>query len=292
VFAHPVPGGATASPSDTLDGVGNEWSGKTKGEPVELRLDGMSALVTGASGGIGQGIALALGAAGADVMVVYHRDEAGAEATASQIRAHGRRTLVQQTDVADPAQVETLFAAHLGAFGGIDVLVNNAGVVNTHARLHEQPMDEFERVMRTNFYGAFSCSRLAARAMIDAGRGGRIINISSVHEEACGDGAGAYCISKAALRNLTRTMAIELGPHGITVNDIAPGMILTEGMNQRAYEDEAYRAQAAEQIVARRAGVPADIANMALFLASPAASYCTGSTHYVDGGWMLTWPPV
>jgi glucose 1-dehydrogenase len=146
--------------------------------------------------------------------------------------------------------------------------------------------------MKTNLYGPLYCSRFAARSMIEAGAGGRIINISSVHEEACWAGAGAYCISKSGLRNLTRTLAIELGPHGITVNDVAPGMIVTEGMNSRAFEDDEYLTHAASQIVMRRAGLPADIAAMVVFLASDLGSYCTGSTHYVDGGWMLTWPPV
>jgi glucose 1-dehydrogenase len=258
---------------------------------LEIRLDGKSALVTGSSSGIGQGIAKTFAEAGADVTVVYHTDAEGAETTAAHIRAQGCRALVQQADVGDPDLVEGLFAAHFDSFGGIDILVNNAGM-GIHGLLHEQPLEEFERVMKTNFYGALYCSRLAARSMIEEGKGGRIINISSVHEEACSQGAGAYCISKAALRNLTRTMAVELGPHGITVNDIAPGMIATAGMNARAQKDATYRAEAAAQIVARRVGVPEDIAAMALFLATDAGSYCTGSTHYVDGGWMLTWPPV
>lgn len=258
---------------------------------VELRLDGKTALVTGASSGIGKQIARSFGEAGADVTVVYHSNEQGAVETADHIRSHGRRALVHKAEVGDALQAEALFGAHLTEFGGIDVLVNNAGI-GIHGMLHEQPLDDFERVMRTNLYGPLYCSRHAARAMLAAGRGGRIINISSVHEEACWAGEGAYCISKAGLRNLTRTMAIELGPHGITVNDIAPGMIATEGMNKRAHEDEHFRAEAGQQIVARRVGRPEDVAATALFLASDAASYCTGSTHYVDGGWMLTWPPV
>jgi glucose 1-dehydrogenase len=258
---------------------------------VELRLDGKAALVTGSSGGIGKRIAEVLGEAGADVTVVYHGDAEGAEETAAHIRNHGRSANVRQADVADPAQVDALFEAHFAAFGKIDVLVNNAGI-GIHGYLHEQPLEEFDRVMHTNLYGPLYCSRHAARAMIAAGQGGRIINISSVHEEACWAGDGAYCISKAGLRNLTRTMAIELGPHNITVNGIAPGAIVTKGMNTRAYEDERYRLQVAEQIVLRRVGEPDDVASMALFLASDAASYCTGSTYFVDGGWMLTWPPV
>jgi glucose 1-dehydrogenase len=258
---------------------------------VELRLDGKTALVTGSSSGIGKRIAEVLGESGADVTVVYNVDAKGAEATAEHIREHGRTAHVRRADVADPVQVDALFETHFAAFGKIDVLVNNAGM-GIHGYLHEQPLEEFDRVMRTNLYGPLYCSRHAAKAMIAAGRGGRIINISSVHEEACWAGAGAYCISKAGLRNLSRTMAIELGPHNITVNDIAPGAIATKGMNSRVYEDEHYRSQVAQQIVLRRVGEPDDVASMALFLASDAGSYCTGSTHFVDGGWMLTWPPV
>jgi glucose 1-dehydrogenase len=262
-----------------------------EGALVELRIDDKRALVTGSSGGIGQRIATLLAEAGADITVVYRTDERGAEETAAQIRSSGRRALVQECDVGDAEQVERLFEAHVAAFGGIDILVNNAGI-GISGLLHVQPLEDFEQVMRTNLYGPLYCSRHAARSMIAAGNGGRIINISSVHEEACGTGSGAYCISKAGLRNLTRTMAIELGQYGITVNGISPGMIVTEGMNSRAYIDEDYRSEAASKIVMRRAGMPDDVAAMALFLASDAASYCTGSTHFVDGGWMLTWPPV
>jgi glucose 1-dehydrogenase len=258
---------------------------------VELRLDGKATLVTGASSGIGQGIAKLFAEAGADVTVVYRRDPAGAEETAEAIRKSGRSALVHQADVGDAGEAARLFDAHLAAFGKIDVLVNNAGI-GAGGFVHELAHEDWERVLRTNLYGPFFCSQLAARSMIAAGNGGRIINISSVHEEACTPGSAPYNVSKAGLRNLTRTQAAELGPYGITVNDIAPGMIVTQGLNSRAYHDEEYRNNAASHIVARRAGLPSDIAAMALFLASDAGSYCTGSTHFVDGGWMLTWPPV
>jgi glucose 1-dehydrogenase len=257
---------------------------------MELRLDGKVALITGSDSGIGRGIAELFAASGADVTVTYFTDQAGAEETAAMVRGHGRRALVVQVDVGMPDQVERLFAAHDAAFGRIDVLVNNAAT-GAHGEVTDLPFSSWERVIRTNLHGPFLCSQQAGRRMLARGEGGRIINISSVHEESCWPGSAAYCVSKVGLRNLTRTMAIELGPHGITVNDIAPGMILTP-MNHRAATDPEYLREAEAQIVARRAGQPRDIANMALFLASDAGSYCTGSTHYVDGGWMLTWPPV
>lgn len=258
---------------------------------MDLRLDGKVALVTGASSGIGQGIATAFAQAGADVTVNYNGGLEGAESTAAAIRAAGRRALVVKADVGNPDDVARMFDTHMTGFGKIDILVNNAAI-GSHGLVHELAHEEWERVLRTNLFGPFYCSQRAARAMLAAGAGGRIINISSVHEEACWDGGVAYNVSKGGLRNLTRTQATELGPHGITVNDIAPGMILTQGLNSKAFHSQELQDQAAAQIVARRPGVPADIAAMAIFLASDAGSYCTGSTHYVDGGWMLTWPPV
>ncbi|MFL5758302.1 MAG: SDR family oxidoreductase [Thermomicrobiales bacterium] len=257
---------------------------------MDYRLDGKVALVTGSDRGIGRGIAETFAANGADILVTYFENKAGAEETAAAVVAAGRRAEVAQVDVGNEDEVARMFARLDDAFGRINILVNNAGVSIAGA-LHEIPVADWERVLRTNLYGAFFCARQAIPRMIAEGNGGRIINISSVHEEACWSNAGAYCVSKAGLRNLTRTLAIELGEHGITANDIAPGMIVTP-MNRRAMEDANYLKNAAAQIVLRRAGAPADVAAMALFLASDAGSYCTGATYFVDGGWMLTWPPV
>jgi glucose 1-dehydrogenase len=257
---------------------------------MDVRLDGKVALVTGSDQGIGRGIAEALAASGADVFITYCRNRTGAEETAARIETAGHRVAIGQVDVCQEEDVDRLFVELDEAFGRIDILVNNAGI-SCSGLLHEIPTVDWDLVLRTNLYGPFFCARQAARRMIAQGSGGRIINISSVHEESCWPNAGPYNISKVGLRNLTRTLAVELGEYGITVNDIAPGMILTP-MNQRAMSDAGYLEDAEAQIVLRRAGRPADVAAMAVFLASDFASYSTGSTHFVDGGWMLTWPPV
>lgn len=255
-----------------------------------LDLNGKIALVTGASSGIGRGIAETLAQHGADVAVNYHHDAAGAEETARRIRTVGRRALVIGADVGDPDAVAQMFAMVDGVFGRLDILINNAGI-SGGGRIHEMPFSEWERVLRTNLHGPFLCAQQAARRLIAQGGGGRIVNISSVHEEACSVGGGAYCAAKAGLRNLTRTLALELGEHGVTVNDVAPGMILTP-MNHRAQEDPAHLRWAEAQIPIRRVGQPGDIGNMVAFLCSDEGSYCTGSTFFVDGGWMLSYPPV
>lgn len=257
---------------------------------MELRLDNKVALVTGSDSGIGQGIAKALAESGADVVVTWRSDRTGAEETAKLVTDAGRNALVMRADVGDAASIEALFAGLDERFGRLDIMVNNAGISERGA-VHELDFDAWSRVLNVNLNGTFRCSQLAAQRMLKQGDGGRIINITSVHQEACSGTGAAYNASKAAIRNLTRTQAIELGPHGITVNIIAPGMIVTP-MNQRAIDDPDYLAWAGEQIPARRAGYPADIANMAVFLCSDFASYCTGSTFFVDGGWMLTRPPV
>lgn len=257
---------------------------------MELRLDGRVALVTGSDSGIGQGIARLYAASGADVVVHYYTDREGAESTAAIVRDAGQRAIIVQADLGDEQDVEGVFAEIDDAFDRIDILINNAGQ-GSGGLVHELDPALWDRVLRTNLYGPFFCSRLAARRMIERNEGGRIINVTSVHQEACMAGGAAYCVSKAGLRNLTRTQAIELAEYGITVNNIAPGMILTP-MNQQAVDDAEVRHDAEAQIPLLRAGVPRDIAHMALFLASDASSYCTGSTYYVDGGWMLVQPDV
>lgn len=253
-------------------------------------LAGRVALVTGAGSGIGRGCAIALAEAGADIAVNFRKSQDGANQTAALVEALGRRALTVRADVGDIEAVDAMFESVAASFGRLDILVNNAGF-GAGTLLHELAYDDWDAVLKTNLYGPFLCAQRAVRMMLAQGSPGRIINITSVHEEAPGIGGGAYTVAKGGLRNLTRSLALELGPHGITVNNVAPGMILTE-MNRRAQDDPEYLRAAEAQIPARRAGTPADIGAMVRFLCTDEASYCTGQTHFVDGGWMLAWPPV
>ncbi len=249
---------------------------------MEIRLDGKRALVTGANSGIGRAIALALGEAGAKVAVNYVAGPAEADAVVEAIRQGGSEGLSVQADVADPQQVAALFARLDQAWGGLDLLVNNAGIDGHPALGWEADPAAWRRVIGVNLLGAYHCAREALGRMV-ARKSGVVLNLSSVHEVIPWTGFSAYTASKAALGMLTRTLAQEAAPHGVRVAALAPGAIRTP-INQNVWGDPRLYADLLEKIPLGRMGTPEEIARMAVVLLSDAASYLTGTTVFVDGG--------
>jgi glucose 1-dehydrogenase len=250
-----------------------------------MRLQGRNALVTGSSKGIGRAIAARFGREGANVVVNYNSDPKGAEEAAEEIRAFGVKAIAVKADLGSVASVQALLAASIEALGSLDVLVNNAGI-ESHAPFWDVTEADYDRVLSVNLKGVFFATQAMVNHLRATGRSGRIINISSVHEEIPFPNFAAYCASKGGLKMLTRDLAVELGPLGITVNSIAPGAIETP-INRKLLNDPAKLRSLLAQIPLARLGKPDDVAGLAAFLASDDASYATGSTYFVDGG--LTW---
>jgi glucose 1-dehydrogenase len=250
-----------------------------------MKLKGKTALITGSDSGIGQAIAITFAREGANVIVHYGSDEEGAQSTAEQARQHGVNVEVLQADLGDPKNAQTLFEQALQAMGQIDILVNNAGTGGDVEQSIEQPLDDFIRVINIDMISPWALCQATAKHLIERKQSGVIINITSVHEEIPMEGGAAYDAAKGGLRNITRTLALELAPRGIRVNNIAPGMIATP-MTAEALEDPQQAEQSKQQIPLGRPGQPQEVANVALFLASEDASYVTGSSYFVDGGLM------
>jgi glucose 1-dehydrogenase len=247
-----------------------------------MKLQGKRALVTGADSGIGQAIAITFGREGADVVVHYHSDEQGAQRTAQQIQQHGRRAEIVQADLSDPRAAQTLFREATDRLSPIDILVNNAGMGASVDSSLDTPLDEFTRVINIDMISPWVLCQAVAQQLVERG-GGVIINVTSVHEEIPSPGGAAYDAAKAALRSITRTLALELAPKGVRINNIAPGMIATP-MTADRIEDPQKLEESKQRIPMRRPGQPQEVANVALFLASDDASYVTGSSYFVDGG--------
>jgi NAD(P)-dependent dehydrogenase (short-subunit alcohol dehydrogenase family) len=261
---------------------------------VDLRLRGKVALVTGGARGIGRGIALTLAQEGASVAVNYVNRADAAEEVVRMIREGGGDAEAVRGDVGQYPEAERLVASTLARFGRIDILVNNAGVVTRHSIL-EVPLEEWDRVVRTNLYGCFHCSRLVGRHMVECGGGGKIVNISSIHGRVAKARMGPYCATKAAIDMFSKQLAVELAPHRINVNVVASGTIITE-INLPLYqstqaEDVEKRTAVLHRVPWGEIGQPEDIGRAVAFLASDAARYITGAVLYVDGGYTADGTP-
>jgi len=250
------------------------------------RLQDRIALITGSDSGIGQGTAIEFAKEGADVVVHYLDDAEGAQRTRQAVEAEGRRAIVVQADITDEEAVHRIFAEAVEAFDRVDILMNNAGVDASGKDVADLPTATFDQAIKANLYGAFFCCRrfVQLRKSSDAS-GGKIINVTSVHQEIPNPGGADYDCSKGALRNLTRTLALELAPLKINVNNLGPGMVLTP-FNQPAIDDPALLDEQVQSIPWKRAAEPSEIGRLAVFLASGDSDYVTGADYFMDGGLM------
>ena len=255
-------------------------------------LEGQAALVTGAGSGIGAGVARALGAAGASVIVNYVRDPDAAEAVAEDVRRHGVEAVAIQADVSDETEVREMFAKALARLGRVDILVNNAGL-QQDAPFTQMTVAQWNTVLGVNLTGMFLCAREAAREMIRRGprpevsvATGKIICISSVHEVIPWAGHVNYAASKGGVSLFMRSLAQELAPHRIRVNSVAPGAIQTP-INRAAWETPEALGALLKLIPYGRIGQPQDIGRVVAWLASGDADYIHGQTIFVDGGMTL-----
>jgi glucose 1-dehydrogenase len=260
-----------------------------------MTLEGKVALVTGSSQGIGQGIVLRLAQAGADVVINYRSHPEGAVETLEKVQAIGGKCYLAecpnshaytiQADLGRVDMVRELIAESISHFGKLDILVNNAGI-EKHAPFGEVTEADYDAVMNVNLKGVFFATQAFVQHLQETQRPGKIINISSVHEDLPFPNFTAYCASKGGLKMFTRNLAVELGPLGITINNVAPGAIETP-INTKLLNDPDKLGALLKNIPLGRLGQPQDVAALVTFLASAEADYITGSTFVVDGG--LLW---
>lgn len=249
-------------------------------------FDGRVALVTGASLGIGRATAIALGAAGADVVVNYRRHREAADEVAQVIRDRGGRAITHQADVADDRAIAEMVEQAVKAFGRLDVVVANAAF-SERALLHEADMTTFRRTIDVTMWGSLHALYHGARQMISQGDGGAIVVVSSPHAFLSIPRSMAYNMAKAAIEQMAKTAALELAPHRIRVNIIQPGWTDTPG--ERAYADEETLREAAQSLPYQRLATAEEIADGILVLCDPRHAYMTGATLLIDGGFSLPW---
>jgi glucose 1-dehydrogenase len=273
--------------------LGNQQPAVTvRSRPIPKVLVGQKALVTGANSGIGRSVAVALGQAGADVVVNYVAGEDAAEQVVGEIRKFGSTAYAQKADVSQEDQVQEMFRSMVAQFGTVDILVNNAGL-QRDAAFHEMTLAQWNTVINVNLTGQFLCAREAIREFLRRGvvdtvssAAGKIICMSSVHQEIPWSGHANYASSKGGIKMMMQSIAQEVAPHRIRVNSIAPGAIRTP-INTEAWQTK----QAYESLMAlvpyKRIGEPIDIARAAVWLASDDSDYVVGATLFVDGGMTL-----
>jgi glucose 1-dehydrogenase len=247
-----------------------------------MQLENKVAIVTGAATGIGQAIATGMAREGAAVVIDYVGNPDAPKQTLGMIDNVGGKATAVEADISNPDQVNNLVQQAVKQFGRLDILVNNAGIEKKMPFV-DTPIDVWNKVIAVDLTGPWLCAQAAAKQMISQGGGGRIINISSVHEDLPMPTNAPYCAAKGGLRMLTRTIAVELAPHKITVNNIGPGAIFTP-IDEDIEKNPALEKQLMAEIPVGRWGKPEEVANLAVFLASDGAAYITGSTYFIDGG--------
>lgn len=252
------------------------------------KLDNRVAIITGSDSGIGHATAIAFAKEGTNIVITRHKDHKGAEETKKAVEDEGQKAIVVDLDQKNHQDVKRVFEKAKEKLGIPTILVNNAGTDSTGKEVKDMSIEEWDDEMRTNLYGPFYfCKYFLSYLENNSSPYNRatIINITSVHQEIPRAGASGYCVAKGGLRNLTRCLALEVAEKNITVNNIAPGMVLTP-FNQQALDDPEVRKKQVQSIPVKRAAQPEEIANAAVFLASEQASYIHGTTLFIDGGLM------